>query len=89
MGITAGVLSGLLSAVGGIAGGVAKSAHGGPPSPLAQRAAGAAPYTPTTAGFGSTAGSAPQAADLRLSDILGQQRQQPDDEMTLRMIMGM
>jgi hypothetical protein len=87
-GAAAGIISGILSAVGGIAGAVGKGAHGPGGSALGPKTAGPAPYTPTAANVGMPGAGAPQAADLRLSEIMGQPRRRPEDEMTLGMITG-
>ena len=84
----AGIIAQILGAVGSAAGGVAAGSKGPGSSQLGGRAGAAAPYQPTASNFGPGAAGAPPGADLRLSDILGQQRQSPDDEMTLRMLMG-
>ena len=77
--MAASLIGGILSALGGIAGGVAGAAHGGPPSPLSQKGQGGAPYTPSALNFGPGASRAPQAAEFRLSEIIGRRR--PDDPL--------
>lgn len=87
--MAASIVAAALAAAGSIGAGVASAAHGGPPSPISDPSApGAGGFTPTAQSFGSKASGAPPAADLRLSDLVGQQRKRPEDEMTLGMMMG-
>lgn len=87
--MAASIVAAALAAAGSIGAGVAGAAHGGPPSPISDpQAGGGGAFQPTAGNFGPKGSSATPAADLRLSDIVGQQRKRPEDEMTLGMMLG-